>query len=235
MNKNDSYIKWKNWSDESFAVTSKLEELYFKNIFQILKINKTSKILEIGFGNGSFIGFANSQNYYCDGVEKNKLLVELATKRGYSAYSSIDEMDKTLRYDIIILFDVIEHILPKEIESFLKKISFYLEHDGSIFLRFPNGSSPLGLANQHGDETHVNIVTLSKLDYWCYNSNLKVVFYRGDIRPFIFMHNWFKLPSKVLKLVLFKITERLIRFISNQSKGILSSNLEVVLKKSNDS
>jgi hypothetical protein len=30
------------------------------------------------------------------------------------------------------------------------------------------------------------------------------------------------------------LTEKFIRFISNQSKGILASNIEVVLKKSNE-
>ena len=79
--------------------------------------------------------------------------------------------------------------------------------------------------------THCNIVTLPKLNYWCYNSDLKVIFYRGDIRPFIFRHNILKMPSRLIRLFFHVLTEKFIRAISSQSKGVLSSNLEVVIKK----
>ena len=231
MSKNNRYIDWKNWEADSFAKTSKLEEAYFNNIFKLLKLKKSSKILEIGFGNGSFLGYAVSQNFNYDGVESNENLVDLAIDNNFSAYTSLDKIDTETKYDLIILFDVIEHINADAVEEFFKEMNVHLEKTGSIFLRFPNGSSPLGLGNQHGDITHCNIVTLPKLNYWCYNSDLKVIFYRGDIRPFIFRHNILKMPSRLIRLFFHVLTEKFIRAISSQSKGILSSNLEVVIKK----
>ena len=231
MSKNNRYIDWKNWEVDSFAKTSKLEEAYFNNIFKLLKLKKSSKILEIGFGNGSFLGYAVSQNFNYDGVESNENLVDLAIDNNFSAYTSLDKIDTETKYDLIILFDVIEHINADAVEEFFKEMNVHLEETGSIFLRFPNGSSPLGLGNQHGDVTHCNIVTLPKLNYWCYNSDLKVIFYRGDIRPFIFRHNILKMPSRLIRLFFHVLTEKFIRAISSQSKGILSSNLEVVIKK----
>jgi len=231
MSKNNSYIDWKNWEAGSFAKTSKLEEAYFNNIFKLLKLKKSSKILEIGFGNGSFLGYAVSQKFNYDGVESNQNLVDLAIDNNFSAYTSLDKINRETKYDLIILFDVIEHINADAVEEFFKEMNVHLEETGSIFLRFPNGSSPLGLGNQHGDVTHCNIVTLPKLNYWCYNSDLKVIFYRGDIRPFIFRHNILKMPSRLIRLFFHVLTEKFIRAISSQSKGILSSNLEVVIKK----
>jgi 2-polyprenyl-3-methyl-5-hydroxy-6-metoxy-1,4-benzoquinol methylase len=231
MSKNNRYIDWKNWEVDSFAKTSKLEEAYFNNIFKLLKLKKSSKILEIGFGNGSFLGYAVSQNFNYDGVESNENLVDLAIDNNFSAYTSLDKIDTETKYDLIILFDVIEHINADAVEEFFKEMNVHLEETGSVFLRFPNGSSPLGLGNQHGDVTHCNIVTLPKLNYWCYNSDLKVIFYRGDIRPFIFRHNILKMPSRLIRLFLHILTEKFIRSISSQSKGVLSSNLEVVIKK----
>ena len=231
MSKNNSYIDWKNWEAGSFAKTSKLEEAYFNNIFKLLKLKKSSKILEIGFGNGSFLGYAVSQRLSYDGVESNQNLVDLAIDNNFSAYTSLDKINRETKYDLIILFDVIEHINADAVEEFFKEMNVHLEETGSIFLRFPNGSSPLGLGNQHGDVTHCNIVTLPKLNYWCYNSDLKVIFYRGDIRPFIFRHNILKMPSRLIRLFFHVLTEKFIRAISSQSKGILSSNLEVVIKK----
>ena len=231
MSKNNTYIDWKNWETDSFGKTSKLEEAYFNNIVKLLKLKKSSKILEIGFGNGSFLGYAVSQNFNYDGVESNENLVDLAIDNNFSAYTSLDKIDTETKYDLIILFDVIEHINADAVEDFFKEMNVHLEETGSIFLRFPNGSSPLGLGNQHGDVTHCNIVTLPKLNYWCYNSDLKVIFYRGDIRPFIFRHNILKMPSRLIRLFLHISTEKFIRSISSQSKGVLSSNLEVVIKK----
>ena len=231
MSKNNRYIDWKNWEADSFAKTSKLEETYFNNIFKLLKLKKSSKILEIGFGNGSFLGYAASQKFNYDGIESNENLVDLAIDNNFSAYTSLDKIDTETKYDLIILFDVIEHINADAVEEFFKEMNVHLEETGSIFLRFPNGSSPLGLGNQHGDVTHCHIVTLPKLNYWCYNSDLKVIFYRGDIRPFIFRHNILKMPSRLIRLFFHVLTEKFIRAISSQSKGILSSNLEVVIKK----
>ena len=231
MSKNNRYVNWKNWEADSFAKTSKLEEAYFNNIFKLLKLKKSSKILEIGFGNGSFLGYAVSQKFNYDGVESNQNLVDLAIDNNFSAYTSLDKINRETKYDLIILFDVIEHINADVVEEFFKEMNVHLEETGSIFLRFPNGSSPLGLGNQHGDVTHCNIVTLPKLNYWCYNSDLKVIFYRGDIRPFIFRHNILKMPSRLIRLFLHTLTEKFIRSISSQSKGVLSSNLEVVIKK----
>ena len=231
MSKNNTYIDWKNWEAASFGKTSKLEETYFNNIVKLLKLKKSSKILEIGFGNGAFLGYAVSQKFNYDGVESNQNLVDLAIDNNFSAYTSLDKINRETKYDLIILFDVIEHINADAVEEFFKEMNVHLEETGSIFLRFPNGSSPLGLGNQHGDVTHCNIVTLPKLNYWCYNSDLKVIFYRGDIRPFIFRHNILKMPSRLIRLFFHVLTEKFIRAISSQSKGILSSNLEVVIKK----
>ena len=231
MSKDNTYIDWKNWETDSFGKTSKLEETYFNNIVKLLKLKKSSKILEIGFGNGAFLGYAVSQNFNYDGIESNENLVDLAIDNNFSAYTSLDKIDTETKYDLIILFDVIEHINADAVEEFFKEMNVHLEETGSIFLRFPNGSSPLGLGNQHGDVTHCNIVTLPKLNYWCYNSDLKVIFYRGDIRPFIFRHNILKMPSRLIRLFFHVLTEKFIRSISSQSKGVLSSNLEVVIKK----
>ena len=175
MSKNNTYIDWKNWDKDSFAKTSKLEEAYFNNIVKLLKLKKSSKILEIGFGNGSFLGYATRLKFNYVGVESNQNLVDLAIDKNFSAYTSLDKIDKKSKYDLIILFDVIEHINSDAVEEFFSEMKVHLEETGSIFLRFPNGSSPLGLGNQHGDVTHCNVVTLPKLNYWCYNSDLKVI------------------------------------------------------------
>ena len=227
----NNYMNWKSWSPDSFGKESGLERAYFANIIRLLKPKNSSKVLEIGFGNGSFLGYMDRNGFDISGVEINNNLVDLAVNRNFNAYTSIDKIDLNIKYDLIILFDVLEHIPENKVDSFLRKISFRLKDEGLLFLRFPNGSSPLGLENQHGDITHCNIITMPKLNYWCNNLSLQVKLVRGDIRPFIFKHNYFKMPSRLLKRFLYYISEKLVRTISIQSKGILSSNLEVIVAK----
>jgi 2-polyprenyl-3-methyl-5-hydroxy-6-metoxy-1,4-benzoquinol methylase len=235
MSNNSNYESWKNWDLNSFGKMSKFEKAYFDNITKLLRLKESSKILEIGFGNGSFMSYAYGRKFNYDGVEENENLVNFALEKNFSAFNSIDSIRNKSKYDLIALFDVIEHIPEDEIESFLKMLSIYLEDSGSIFMRFPNGSSPFGLDNQHSDITHCSIVTLSKLNYWCSNSNLKVKASRGCVEPFIFKHDYLKMPSRLVKLILYRIFEKLVRLIFIQSKGILSANLEVVIQKNNES
>jgi 2-polyprenyl-3-methyl-5-hydroxy-6-metoxy-1,4-benzoquinol methylase len=231
MNNDNKYINWKSWDSTLFGKTSQLEKAYFENAIKLLRLKKSHNVLEVGFGNGSFLNFLKKNNFSCEGVELNKYLLDQARKNKFVVYQSLGDINPTKKFDLIVLFDVIEHIPENDMEIFITKLSLLLKPDGSVFLRFPNGSSPLGLANQHGDVTHCNIITLPKLSYWCSNSDLKVVFFRGDVLPFIFRHNFLKMPSRVLRIFLYAIIERIVRIISIQSKGVLSSNLQVILKK----
>jgi 2-polyprenyl-3-methyl-5-hydroxy-6-metoxy-1,4-benzoquinol methylase len=227
----NKYINWKDWNTNSFGKVSKLDGAYFRNLVKVLKIKKSTKILEVGYGNGSFLGYMSRKGFNIWGVEINNNLVDLAKKHNFITFDSMDKIDANVKFDLIVLFDVLEHIPGDDVENFLQTISFYLQDSGAIFLRFPNGSSPLGLENQHGDITHCNIITMPKLIYWCSNFNLTATFVRGDIRPFIFRHNLKKMPSRLLRRVLYFIAEKFTRLISIQSKGILSSNLEVILER----
>ena len=175
MSKFDFYTSWKNWDKKLFGQFSNLEKVYYKNILKLASIGQSSEILEIGFGNGSFLGFLNENNLNFVGVETNEKLIEIGLRNNFDVYGSIDNISKNKKFDFIALFNVIEHIPENEIEKFFEKISQRLNENGSIFLRFPNGSSPLGLANQHWDVTHCNIVTLPKLNFWCSKMQLEII------------------------------------------------------------
>ena len=43
MKETSSYIEWKDWNEESFGFTSKLEKVYFDNIIRLLKLNQSAK------------------------------------------------------------------------------------------------------------------------------------------------------------------------------------------------
>ena len=91
MDNNSTYIHWKSWNSELFSKTSKLDEAYFDNTVKLLDLNESSSILEIGFGNGSFLGYAKRNGFSCDGVETNIKLVDLAISKNFKVYKDIEE------------------------------------------------------------------------------------------------------------------------------------------------
>lgn len=219
-----NYIEWKNWNIENFASASFEERLYFKKLIKKFELGENLEVLEIGFGNGAFLDFAESIGWNISGVELNPSLVARAAQHGFNVYPSLFEIPDINKYDLIIALDVIEHIEETQIPNFLKKTQDLLSSNGSLILRVPNGSSPLGLANQHGDITHVSVITEGKMNYFTKSIDLKID-YKGSDPYLIYNGKLLKTPSRILKRFLQVLIERMIRWIySPQSKGFLSAN-----------
>jgi hypothetical protein len=226
-----NYEDWKNWTEPNFAKASLEESLYFIKLKKTFGLGNDLDVLEIGFGNGSFLDFSRSIGWNISGVEEIPELIKRASKKNFEVFNNISDIKK--RYDLIIAFDVIEHIKSEELISFLDKISECLNTNGSFIFRAPNGSSPFGLSNQHGDVTHVNIITQSKINFFANSSNFDLNYYGGDIY-LIYNGKILKTPFRFLKRILQILIEGMVRWIfSPQSKGVLSSNslYKLTLKK----
>lgn len=226
-----NYEEWKNWRLNDFATLSRKDESYFKEITKKFTLGENTNILEIGFGNGSFLKFGKKYNCKIAGIEIIPELVTRAKDNGYEAYTDLDEISVERKFDLIVMFDVLEHIQQNEIVEFLIKINNLLNDGGVLLLRTPNGSSPFGLTNQHGDITHCTVVTPPKLDFWAQNTGFNLDLVGGD--PYIINEGKVsKVPSRFIRRMVYLFVERLARWIfSPQSKGFLSSNLFAVLRK----
>jgi len=223
------YLDWKNWDYDSFGHLSKSDYYYFKLLFKKFKLGSINAVLEVGFGNGSFLSFLKELGIKTSGVELEKELVLTAKRKGYKAYQDIKEI--TEKFDLIVCFDVLEHIPQEDTVAFLKELEEMLLPFGKIIIRVPNGASPLGLTNQNGDPTHVNTLTASKMAYYLANTNLSMTYSNGDIYP-IYNGKITKIFSRFLKKILRIFIEKIIRFIfSPLSKGILSANAIFILEK----
>lgn len=151
---NREYIAWKNWEKEDFGTFDNRQAAYFEA--EVLRrLDKTKgRILEIGFGNGAFLGFAKANGFEVVGVEANDLLVDRALATGLTACKQVSDIPSADRFDAIVLFDVLEHIEQDELAAFLKSLHERLTINGRLIARFPNGDSPYGRIIQHGDLTH---------------------------------------------------------------------------------
>lgn len=200
----ESYLKWKAWGAE-FANLKKTEAAYFKAEIDRTdhKFPEKSKVLEIGFGNGKFLKYAREKGWDIFGTEVNEALVDAAQEAGFVA-NHTDNLSnfKDDTFDLIIAFDVLEHIPQDFLPIFITEIKRVLKDGGYFIARFPNGDSPLGLINQNGDVTHVTTIGSGKAHYFANKANMKVVFVGGEAQPllgtscFYFMHQIFTYPIK---------------------------------------
>jgi SAM-dependent methyltransferase len=154
----DNYLEWKDWGKDGFGSYDAGEELFYQ--FEIGRRvvgsdNDLPSVLEIGFGNGSFLGWARNRKYRVTGIEVQDELKNRATKHGFDIVGNIEEMSPSC-LDAVVALDVFEHIPYPALIEVCKSILVALKPGGYLIARFPNGDSPFSLPIQNADATHVH-------------------------------------------------------------------------------
>lgn len=177
------YETWKGWTKPFTFAAEELE--YFSGEFTDIPI-AGKRVLEIGFGSGSFLAWAKTAGAVdLAGTEINPVLVQAARQHG------IDVLDADLTatathkcecFDVVVALDVFEHLKREEVDAGLHAVEAMLRPGGYLVLRFPNGQSPFGLVPQHGDVTHRTALSRSIIEQLCHDMPLTVVRYRGSYR-----------------------------------------------------
>lgn len=154
------YEEWKGWSAESFGVCDRAAALYYAAELRRAGLNPDARlrVLEIGFGNGTFAGWARSRGYDYTGTELIPALLERGARAGFRVVDGdIDRMLAELGsegIDLVVAFDVIEHMELDAVGGLLDAIRTVLRPGGRFVARVPSGDSPFGRAAFHGDLTH---------------------------------------------------------------------------------
>lgn len=183
----NAYIDWKHWEGSAFGTFTIDEARYFAAETE-LESNPAPRVLEIGFGNGNFLGWAKSIGGEVFGVEPNPVLIARANSFFGTgcAFDSLQNvpMPRLKGYIThVVAFDVIEHIAWDKLCVTLTHIRELLAPDGRLIVRFPNGDSPFGRVTQHGDPTHVTTLGRQKLEYLARGAGLEVAEIRSPALP----------------------------------------------------
>lgn len=230
------YLEWKNWDSHQFGVLTKDDEVYFSAEIKKCKFDfpENSTVLEIGFGNGTFLRYAEKKAWRVSGIELNEHLIRNAKKQGFNVYNanSIKLLNEN-SFDLIVAFDVLEHIANDEILDYLSQIKRLLKPNGYFLARFPNGDSPFGLTNQNGDVTHVNFLGSGKIKYLITSLSVKLEFLGGQAEPFM-LGPKSKLFGRAISITAKRIINYLINVIFFPSSHIAfcSFNLIFIFKNS---
>ena len=180
------YVEWKGWVDQTpFGLLTAGETAYFDSELRDLQVaqDEIKDVLEIGYGNGSFLSYCRARGWNITGTELDPGVVQAGIDSGFETYAA-DQTDHIPQrsFDLIAVFDVLEHIPQEAVPGFLFELSLKLRDDGKILLRFPNADSWLGNPLQNGDPTHVTAIGYLKMTFFALQSGLEVVTFRGARR-----------------------------------------------------
>ncbi|MGX5679855.1 class I SAM-dependent methyltransferase [Schumannella luteola] len=186
QNDGAEYSQWKGWgSAHRFGQFTPGDADYFRRELRTATAigRPVRDVLEVGFGDGAFLGFAASAGWTVTGTELSEVQVEAGRAAGFDVHPSraVDSFAEA-SFDLIVLFDVLEHIEQDEIVDFLAGLRSRLRPDGRMLLRYPNADTWLGNALQHGDPTHVTEIGYYKMTYFAEAAGLEVVQYRAPVR-----------------------------------------------------
>ncbi len=171
------YRDWKEWSAKPFGTYSREHAVYFAEELRRSGISsvKGRTLLEIGFGNGEFAAWARDSGADYLGTELPDDLVALGAASGFDVHSGTQALE-LLRgeqaVDLIVAFDVFEHLDADALRATLRSAHQALRSSGRLIVRVPSGDSPFSGAIQHGDSTHRMTIGSSMIGQLARRANL---------------------------------------------------------------
>ncbi len=228
------YLDWKGWTAAGFARLTAGARRYFDAELRRtnLPLGAPLGVLEIGFGNGEFLAYARTRGWQIAGTELNPELVELARANGFHAIcaGSLGEFPDA-GFDIVVAFDVLEHIPQASMLEFLHDVVRVLKPGGIFLARFPNGDSPFGLLTQNGDVTHVSVIGSGKVEYFAKELRATIVFVGGEAEP-VLVGNYRKSLYRLFAIPVRRFLNSAIRaiFFPSLRVAFCSANMVVVLR-----
>jgi SAM-dependent methyltransferase len=196
----ESYAEWKGWNANNFGASDWRLRTYFNAELTRIKakLPGSPRVLEIGFGSGSFMAYCRSRHWDVIGLEANPALVDYGLQAGFRCLKAdaLTELPAQ-SFDLVVAFDVLEHLAVDQIMDTFVQARRLLVDNGAFLVRFPNGDSMLSAPYQHGDSTHITAIGSLMAKDLAVRSNLSVHFIGAPAYP----ARWSSPASWALKIV----------------------------------
>lgn len=131
--------------------------------------SRNAAILDLGCGHGALVHFAHQVGYSnVSGVDRSPQQVEAAARLGIAGIRCGDLVG-TLKsqadggHDIVVAFDVIEHLTKDELMTLTDEVKRVLRVGGKWIIHVPNAESPMFGRIRYGDLTHEQAFTRASL------------------------------------------------------------------------
>lgn len=233
MKRADDYRSWKNWNEKTFASVDTADAVYFEAEARALGsaiLGSKPAVMEIGFGNASFAQWAVSRGCSYRGSEIDPELVTLGLAKGLDVHLS-DVPWPTAAFDLVVAFDVLEHIELSDLPAMLRAIRASLKKGGLFLARFPSGDSPFARHIQHGDVSHRTQIGTGIIEQLSLDADFEIL----QIRPPAFPIFGLGLGRALRRMAVIAVRQVVgvvlrVAFFDNQPR-VISPNMVVVLRK----
>jgi len=218
----------KDWADKE-RVAQKIVEDFKKRVGELVG----KSLLDVGFGNGTFVVAFARAGAIVSGIETNPILFGMAKENLHklNIESNLKIYDghvfpfENNSFDYIYSTSVLEHVTDPS--RFLKEINKVLKPGGKVYLSFPNRFAPR--------ETHTGIWFLSYFPRSMANMFLKSVFKRNSINELnLHFLSYFSLvrflKGTQLKIMFEYDTKNIMKKFIKHFLGILGFHHSVLLK-----
>lgn len=143
---------------------------YFRQLIRRhIPVDRNVDILELGCGHGALLHALQKAGYTrARGVDGSVEQVEAARRLGVTRVTQGDVISalgstSTASQDVVIAFDLIEHLTKQELIAFVDEVHRVLRAGGCWIIHAPNGESPFGGKMRYGDFTHELAFTRTSL------------------------------------------------------------------------
>ena len=232
----DGYQVWKSWDTQSFGACDAESAAYFASEVAACGLRNLTgaRIMEIGFGNAEFAMWATSMGGHYTGFEAIPELVELGRTRGFDTFHAdvaVIDVIAAESLDLVIAFDVFEHLEIEALRSLLCDAKLCLRRGGCLMARMPSGDSPFSRAVQHGDLTHRTVLGSSAMRQLAIGAGFEVVAIRAPSFP-LRGSGWWSLARRAAIAVSRALIYPFISLVlMGGGNPVLSPNMLCVLRK----
>lgn len=230
------YRAWKVWQRETFGLCTLEQAVYFSEELRRSGIESVAgkDVLEIGFGNGGFATWAKNAGANYHGTEMIDELVVQGAAAGFSTYDARQPLEALVgkeSVDLIVAFDVFEHLEMDTLLATLRSGCDALRPMGRIIARVPSGDSPFSRAIQHGDMTHHTTIGSSMVQQLAATAGLAVDCVREPAFPLWKLGIWVFLRRMLVAWVRAAIFGILRPALMGGGRPVLTPNMVFVLVK----
>jgi 2-polyprenyl-3-methyl-5-hydroxy-6-metoxy-1,4-benzoquinol methylase len=134
-------------------------------IAQFFPTDRSAEILDLGCGHGAFLYFLAKAGYKnASGVDTSPEQIGKAHELGISTANCQPALEyisglPSESLDVVLLFDVLEHLERQELFDLLDEVYRVLRSGGTCLVHIPNGEGVFGMRIRFGDLTHVQAFT----------------------------------------------------------------------------
>lgn len=198
---------------------------------------KNCSVLEIGPGLGEFISYCNDHDVMTiDVIDYEKEVIDYVNskykiKNGFLSSDVRPIENKLIKYDIIMMTQVLEHIPKEKHVLYLQILYAHLNKGGIILITVPNIGNPLAIYERYYDYTHETAFTdhsLLQLADFAHlrNSRVRV---QGFKIP---TYNLINIIRSCIQSILHGLFKILFMINGGVYPQVLTTNITLVIEKS---